>query len=443
MGQTTATETGWNGSGDVGLDRRNYVLGVGNGVLVRLGMSFINTNLVLAAFVYDVTGSLPLVGLMTTLWAAGRMWPQLYLSSLVEHRPRKKPFYLFASVSRIVLLLGLIAVVFLSSHVGGAGVLIPFFVLLFLFSSAQGCSIPPFMDMVGQTVAPMRRGGFFAFRGLLGGILAFTAGFLVTQPILHRVPTPANYGLLLILGLVCMASAWTMFAFVRETETDNARQRRGFRQIVASGRRMLARSRNYRGLVALRMLFRVVMLGLAFYVPYGVERLGTAGLSGIFVGCIMISRVAAGLIWSRAIGRKGNRVCLIWAGTFFCLSPLAALLAPSLPTAFQWQLPNTAVTLDLPLTAYLLALCLFGLGQEAAIIGMSAFTLSAAPADRRPSYVAFLNTVVFPFTFLPVLAGVLIGDHTSRLPILFGVIALGGFCYVLTAARLTEARDAA
>ena len=47
-----------------------------------------------------------------TLASAGFMWPQLYLSSMMEHRPRRRPFYIFATVSRITLLIALTGIVF-------------------------------------------------------------------------------------------------------------------------------------------------------------------------------------------------------------------------------------------------------------------------------------------------------------------------------------------
>jgi len=98
------------------------------------------------------------------------------------------------------------------------------------------------------------------------------------------------------------------------------------------------------------------------------------------------------------------------------------------------------VQLTLPLAVYLCALCLFGLALEANIIGAFALMLEIAPANRRPSYVAFLNTVAFPLTFLPAVVGALVGEHTRRLDIVFVAVAVGGLLTILAARQLGDVR---
>ena len=71
------------------------------------------------------------------------------------------------------------------------------------------------------------------------------------------------------------------------------------------------------------------------------------------------------------------------------------------------------------------------------------FSDESAPQHRRPSYIAFLNTLVFPLTFLPVLAGALVGDKPLRFDMLFAAIATCGLLTFLCALRLAEVRSPA
>jgi len=441
-GKAATADTSELSPGAAANGRHNYLLGVANGTLVRLGMAFFNPSLVVAAFIYERTRSMFLVGLASSLWIAGMMWPQLYLSSLMEHRPRKKPFYIASTVSRIILLSVMTVVVFLSGRVAAGWIIAVFFVVYFLYTSAQGCSILPFWEIVGQSIPTTRRGGFLGYRGLIGGALAFAAGLLVAQPIVSGVASPTNYALLMLIALGCLGVGWSLFAFAREEALPDPPKPRSFRQVLTSGARRLRSDLTYAQLLLIRICFRFNRLALAFYVPYGIDRLGAAGLSGLFVAFLSISRLTSSLVWGRMSDRRGNRRCLLWAGALFTANPAVALVAPLLPPVFNVPLPFTEVVLDLPLSLYLLALCLFGFAQQANIIGYNALALESAPADRRASHIGFLNTMVFPFTFLPALAGALIGTHTERLNIVFAVIIATGLCYTAIVWCMTDVRHA-
>ena len=422
---------------------RNYVLGIINGALGRCGMGFMHPDLVLAAFVYELTGSNLLVGLVTALAAAGIMWPQLYVSSRIEHLARKKPVYVAVSIARASLLLALVASMWLAVRYRSAWSLVLFFVVFVALRSAQGGGNPPFLDIVAQTVRPSRLGGFFAYRTLFGEALALAGGFLVMQPILRSAAGPGSYAALVGIAFLTMSTAWLVFSFCNEPRNPAPPEPRTLRRTVSATGSILRHDRNYRLLLAIRVLVRVNFLALSFFVPFGDERLGVVRISGVFIGCISFSRLVSSLLWGKLSDRWGGRLCLICAGALLTLSPLTAAAAPRMPGLFQWTLPFTAVPLDLRLCLYLGSLLLFGMGAEAYMIGTQAFTLEAAPPHRRPSYIAFLNTLTFPLTFLPLLAGALIGAKAERLDLVFIVAAAGGALVLLASYALREVREAA
>ena len=210
--------------------------------------------------------------------------------------------------------------------------------------------------------------------------------------------------------------------------------------VIGTGARMLMRDRNYLSLLLMRILVIANAVAMAFYVPYGVERLGAIGMSGIFVGFLQGSRLLSSTVWGRLSDVRGSRSCLLWGGVFFVLAPIAALLAPRLPETFRWPIHGASVALDLPLCMYLLALCIFGVALQANLVGRGAFIIEAADPARRPSYIAFQNAVAFPFTFLPAIAGWIIGDSTSGLDYLFLFAVFTGVLTFFAAFRLTEVR---
>jgi len=423
--------------------RRNYRLGLVNGALGRLGNSLLNPHLVLSAFVYSQLGSNMAVGLLIALSMAGHRLPQLYISSLIEHRTRKKLFYVGASVLRSVALLTMLAAMLLSAGEGRRWILVLMFGAYFVFRLAQGCASVPFMDILAGAIGPSRVGGFFAVRHFLGSWLVLLCGFLVVQPVQSAVREPYNYALLTGIAIVILSVSWASFSMFHEVSNAAPPKRRNVRQSFAACARMLREQSNYRWLLCLRVLAQVNGLMVAFYIPYGVEKLGAVGISGVFLSLMSASRLVSSLIWGRISDRKGNRICLALAGLFFAVSPVAALAAPGLPGAFRCGLPFSSVQLDLPLLVYLLALTCFGLGQQANMIGSHGFMLESAPPARRPSYIAFLNTVTFPMTFLPALAGLLVDREVVGLSALFAIVAASGILTFLVGLSLTEVRNAA
>jgi len=426
-------------NGDIFI-RRNYLLGIANGAIGRMGFAFINPSLILAAFIYEQTESNTLVGLIATLGALGVFFPQLYISRLIEHLPRKKPFYIGAMVLRIASLGCMGITMLLAGTTGSSWPLVLFFVSFVLLRAGDAAGALPFFDIVGQTITPVRLGRFFAWRGILGDSLGLAAGYMIVQPVLRGVPSPYDYPLLVGCGLVLMTVAWLTFSLSDEEESPNPPRERGLRQTLVEAARVLSVEPNYRRLFTIRMLTRVAGLTQAFYVPYGIERLGAVEVSGIYITCMAASRIASSFVWGRISDSRGNRLCLIGAGALFALSPVAALAAPHLPAAFAIKLPYTAAILDLPLTAYLVGLGFFGAAIGANMIGVNAFMIESAPPGRRPSYMAFLNTVTSPLAVLPLVAGALIDGGVLELDTLFICIATAGVLSFLTAARLEEVR---
>ena len=71
---------------------RNFRFGILQGTFMRINFAFADSSTVLPAFIYKLSGSDILVGLTGSMMTAGWMWPQLLMSNLLEHRPRKMPF---------------------------------------------------------------------------------------------------------------------------------------------------------------------------------------------------------------------------------------------------------------------------------------------------------------------------------------------------------------
>jgi len=103
-GLASAAASGFRGGP---VSRRNYVLGILNGALGTVAYDFVHPDLILAGLVFTLSRTAYgegvaffLVAVLSIINKGGSLLPQLYVSSLLEHRPRKRPFYVLLTFIR-------------------------------------------------------------------------------------------------------------------------------------------------------------------------------------------------------------------------------------------------------------------------------------------------------------------------------------------------------
>ena len=116
---------------------------------------------------------------------------------------------------------------------------------------------------------------------------------------------------------------------------------------------------------------------------------------GTFLAVVSISGVISNALWGYLGEKYSVRYILSCTSALACTAPLAAILVQYLSPA--WQVP-----------CYFLVFVFNGAAMSGSSIGFMAYLLNIAPSLNRPSYVGFMNTVLFPFSFMPMLAGQLI-----------------------------------
>ena len=406
---------------------RNFRLGIASGAIAGVEQSLLQPELIIAGLIYALTRSSVAFALVPVLNKIGSLAPPLLVSSVVEHRPMRRPYFLSMTVGSVTSLVALIGVMFLLSRQVTRVNLTLFFVVFFVLCVFNGTRFVLFQDMTGRLIRPEQIGRFMGTRTFVGGSLAAVAGLVLTQPILQGVRLPFNYIGLTALGVVFMVISTWLWLRCREEPGPVASRRTTPAETLARGMRWLREDGNYRCYLAMRTAFRFTFAGMALLIPYGTERLGDgradstlAILGGVFVAAGTLSLLLSALAWGRIADRFGSRVTLIAAGLCQFLAPLLALLAPRLPKAFAFHLAG-GWTLDLPLTVFILSLAAFRAGLYGDMIGGQRFLLLNAPTHRRTAYIAFLNTITCPLALLPLAAAAV-----------SGIFPLEGF-YVLVA----------
>lgn len=393
--------------------RRNFRLGVINGALMNLAHTFEDPRTILPVFVLRLTSSDAMVGLVSGIFMAGWYLPQFLVSSLIEHKDKKLPYYMLWSKIRIGSRVLMVLSIFL---IGDSHPSLLFWAFLLFWTTTSlggGFAGVPFLDVVAKTVPERRRGSFFGVRRLIGALLGIGAGFVAKAVLAPEfiLGFPANYGTLMGMATVAAGVAVYSFCKIEEPVGFASSSRRPLGEHVRSGLALLRGDSNFRGFLLTRVLWSATAMAFPFYAVYAVTDLGMSESTvGIFVTLWVVGTLLANFIWGQVIDRYGSRAGLVWSGILGIAAPLiacAVFLVPEGSSPAAYLPSDLAADEDLGLR-HILFMSTFvanAFAFNGRLIGNFTYLLEMAPSDRRPTYIGLANTLAFPLALSPVLGG--------------------------------------
>lgn len=405
--------------------RRNYRLGVLNGVLFTLGDSLTSAGLVLALLVRQLGGSLALVGLLPAIQSGGYLLPQLFISGYAQALTYKLPLYRRAAMMRLVACFILTVAIFAAAAVPPDVSLWSIVVTYTVFNLGSGTSTLAFQDVVAKTIPVRRRGRFFGARQLFGGLLSFVVAGVLVRWLLSGggpLPFPANFGALSVLSLLCYVLG--MYAFSRIDEPFQAYP--GPRRHVFAGLQlapMLLRGNDrYRWFIISRVITRVGQIAEPFYIIYATEVLRLpSGVAGAYLAVRAMTGALSNVVWGRLSDQRGSRRLVVVSGLLVALTPALALVGPVV-----------ALVLGLGTGGFVVAMgvvfLVSGAANDGSNIAGNTYLLEVVPEDERSLYMGLANTILGVVTLLPVLGGWVVGvvgyEWTFGLSLLFALLGV-------------------
>lgn len=381
--------------------RRSFVLGVFNGAAFRLAEALIDPPLVLTWFVSQLTDSNLLAGLVAPLGNAGWFLPQIFVSAYIQRMRRKMPSYVLSAVIRAIGWLALAATVWVVDD--PRLLLVAFFVLYATARLAGGLGGLTFFDVVAKAIPAQRRGSFFAWRQLLGGLLGLGGGWVVKMILNHpALPFPRGHALLFALYWILIVPALAAFTFIREPPGAIVDEPVKLGEQLRRAGRALRGNRVYRRHLSARVALILAGIALPFYGIYAKDALGAPdGMVGVYVATRVGAQLLFNLSWGRLSDRLGNRQVMRLLSLGSGLTALLALILVGL------------VALLKPRGVWLpyLALPLFfldGAVRPAQILAGSNFLLELVPEVERPLYLGLSNTLLGVVVLLSGLGGLVV-----------------------------------
>ncbi|MEO6457383.1 MAG: MFS transporter [Chloroflexia bacterium] len=382
--------------------RRNFRLGVVNGIMFTLVEALIAPTLVLAYFISGLGASNVLVGLLPAILSGGWFLPQILVATRVQGLPRVMHWYRRVGILRtFCLVLLTISTVALADE--PTLLLAVFFLFFTIYAFSAGVTGIPWLEMVGKIVPPRRRGTFFGLRSFWGGLLALAAagpiGAILSEN-LWGLTYPYNFAFLFGITTIIVAVGVLAWSSIREPAATSVAPAISVRALLKRGASVLRQDRDYRSFMIARILISLATIADPFYVVYAKQALGAPAVTvGLYLGALAAASLLSNFLWSPLADRASNRLVMSLTVVAFAAVPFSALLLSFL---------KDVVDNGLLFTLFALVFILSGLAVGAARIVNNNMLLTIAPASERATYIGFLNLVLGIVIFVPVLGGVLV-----------------------------------
>ena len=399
--------------------KHNFRWGVGNGLLYYAAETLLDPTLVVVAFLSHLTQSPLLLGLVVPMRDGAWSLPQLWVSGFLQSKPHKLTYYRWFGYVRIVCWL---AIALTINLVHDPYLLLVFFLLAYMISSfANGLSGLPFMEVVGKTIPPERRGEFFAWRMGMGGVGGIGASVLVRWLLDPNGPLefPYNFGVLSVAFLVLGAVSIFFLNALREpieTETLPAQS------LSAQAQRAVAVVRGNRSYgVFLGMMTTMILSSAAvpFFAVYVQRNLGgSQAMIGYYLAAQTVANLLATIFFGRLSRRAGNSRVMAFAlgagmlmvGLVLALAVMAGIGPVSSGLAAAWLVP---------------VFILVGIRNSGTGISWNSMLLEIAPPAERSLYVGFTNSLLGVVLLLTGLSGVIVKTMGFMALFVFALVAHG------------------
>ena len=403
-----------------GYARRNFRLGVSNGVLLGLVDGLISPTIVLALFINHLGAPNFMVGLLPAIVSGGWFLPQLFIASRVQGQRHVMYWYRRTAISRSICMAILSIAAFLLAEYPGI-LLAVFFLLYSVYSLSGGISGIPWLEMVSKMIAPRRRGTFFSLRSFWGSVLALLASGLLAAILSERLPGmtfPYNFAVLFCIVTLLVTAGYASWMAMREPTAVETAPPITIRALLRRGIELVRTEREYRAFMVVRILLALATISDPFYAVFAKTVLGApVEIVGLYVAASSAASLASNFVWGPMGDRATNRTLMAATVVAVAVVPLSALLLPMLSAVAA---PNVVSTL------FALVFVFAGLAAGSARILNNNMLLSIAPAAERATYIGFLNTVLGLVTFVPPLGGALVDIVGFPALFAFSLLLAGG-----------------
>jgi len=372
--------------------KRNYYLLMLEGALFMGGIGFFSSSTVLPFFIDMMTQQKQLVGLAVSLGSFFMYFGRLVIGPFMPHVKNHARF-----TTRIMLICRpqtlLPALLIFTGH-GMAAV----YVLIFSYTlvwAADGLIVPPWSEVLANTVDKSRHGRLLGTQMLLGGFASVAAGALINSFLGNpHMDMKFAFGWIFLIGGLLLTLSCAMMAFTENAPSQYKSGKIDIKGYYQKLPKYFILEKDNTRMLMVQLMFLTAAMGTPFIILFAKERLGIPNeMSGMLILIQSIGTPIGGWMWGQVCDRLGCVKGIRLAGINVLLIPLlpltALLFTPANPILF-------------PAVAMFLAGVGGGIWSCYYI-----YTVQVVRPESRSACLVLSSLVTLPATFSGYLAGFL------------------------------------
>jgi hypothetical protein len=406
--------------------KRNYILGIINGVMFRGSRIFIDEDTIIPVFIATLTQSKILVGLAVGLRLSGWYLPQLFVANSLGAKEKKNPTYIAWGFARVACILAIVLSVWLVQASNAPLLLTLFMVFWGMLYITAGMSGVSFVEVVAKTIPVQRLGGFYGYRLFFAGVISLGSGYLISV-IQSAYRYPFDYGVMFLVAFFLIAAGIITWSLAAEQRDKVLRPKKPIREHLRESAGIFKADSQFRALLGFKAAFFLWWAGVPFYIRFAMEHFDWVDkYKGHFAVSKVIGLSLSNIIWARMSNSErwgGSRGILTWVSAVAMLLPLAVL-----PLGLGGV---SSVALPVLFAVFLLA----GAVQSGLVVGYMNALIRISPNERRPLYVGLMNTLLGPMILGLALSGGVIVEFASY-EVMFIISSAAALLSLISARRL-------
>ena len=383
--------------------RRNFWLHVTEGAFASFSGMLLSGGIILPILVKELGAEPYILGIMGSVGGLAVLAPLIFAPYIESIRKKKKLVLLLGIGQRLPLLfiaLALWAYGFSSQDRTATYVCLIGIAFLNLGTGfIVSILVPPWMDLVAETITDTDKPRLFGYRNGLSSAMAVSSGAVVSW-VLASVSFPNNFAVLFLAGFGIMMISLMLFALVNEMPCSyrpNKRQpaRIYFRELFG----VLKTDHVYRWFLTYQVINRIGIVALPYYayVAVAVHHMNPALAAGAFIMIRQATNAVANFVFSEIAARLGNKPILIVGSLLHALAMILAAAAPN----GSW---------------FFAVFLVWGLAMAAKQVAGAPFVMAVAPRGRRVGYITLSQAILAPAgVIFPALAGWIIYAQNHEL----------------------------
>ncbi len=389
------------------ISRNNFISIFVEGGFYFTGYTFFDVYVVIPVFVEALTGNLKFTGLAAALKLSLYMVPQLIMglyTAGIKNVPRFLGWSGFLGrVCSFIVPLTLVLNLDASIKV------LAVYFALSAASFADGLTHVPWLDILGRTIEPSKRGKLLGYQQLTGGLGGFAAGICIKTILAGNGSFESKYASVFFIGAVIITISGLLLFTLKDIEREIKTCKDRVWDYFKSLHKYLFSNKSYLRLIATQIPANFSGLAAPLYILFAKTRFD---LPNDTVSTLMFIQIlgglAGGVLWGNLSYKKGNK---------FTIQTGLVVNIITVSNALMLQLYDFHNPFPFTVVMVFSAGLLLG-----AWLGYTNYLLDIISDEQRPVYIAITSTILFPLTFTSLVGGVL-ADKAGFSPV-FGIVAV-------------------